>query len=84
MRGALQIGALQELAEESTEQTLSERFSGGIYGYSIGALIATLIAFEFDMSEFSSLTEVLGNMQDALFFLLPKPEEQMMGQRYVS
>ena len=66
MRGALQIGALQELAEESTEQTLSERFSGGIYGYSIGALIATLIAFEFDMSEFSSLTEVLGNMQDAL------------------
>uniref|UniRef100_A0A6C0CHR6 PNPLA domain-containing protein n=1 Tax=viral metagenome TaxID=1070528 RepID=A0A6C0CHR6_9ZZZZ len=66
MRGALQIGALQELATESTDQSLADRFSGGVYGYSIGALIGTLIAFEFEISEFSSLIEVLGNMQDAL------------------
>lgn len=66
MRGALQIGALQELASENPEQSLADRFSGGIYGYSIGALIAALIAYEFEISEFSALTEVLANMQDAL------------------
>jgi predicted acylesterase/phospholipase RssA len=64
MRGALQIGALQELAAESDE-TLIDRFSGGVYGYSIGALIATLLAFEFEISEFGPLIELLGNMQDA-------------------
>ena len=65
MRGALQIGALQELAAESDER-LTDRFSGGVYGYSIGAFIAALIAFEFEMSEFSELTTILGNLQDAL------------------
>ena len=65
MRGALQIGALQELATES-DKTLIERFSGGVYGYSIGALIGTLIAFEFEISEFEPLIEFLGNMQDTL------------------
>ena len=65
MRGALQIGALQELAAES-EERLIDRFSGGIYGYSIGALIGTLIAFEFEISEFGPLIELLGNMQDTL------------------
>jgi len=65
MRGALQIGALQELAAES-DKTLIERFSGGVYGYSIGALIGTLIAFEFEISEFRPLIELLGNMQDTL------------------
>jgi Patatin-like phospholipase len=65
MRGALQIGALQELAAESDER-LIDRFSGGIYGYSIGALIGTLIAFEFEISEFGPLIELLGNMQDTL------------------
>jgi len=65
MRGALQIGALQELASESPE-TLTERFSGGIYGYSIGALIGTLIAFEFEIADFGPLIELLGNMQDTL------------------
>lgn len=65
MRGALQIGALQELATES-DSTLIERFSGGVYGYSIGALIGTLIAFEFEISEFGPLIELLGNMQDTL------------------
>lgn len=65
MRGALQIGALQELATESPE-SLTERFSGGIYGYSIGALIGTLIAFEFDIADFGPLIELLGNMQDTL------------------
>jgi NTE family protein len=65
MRGALQIGALQELAAES-DKTLIERFSGGVYGYSIGALIGTLVAFEFEISEFGPLIELLGNMQDTL------------------
>lgn len=65
MRGALQIGALQEFAAESSE-SLTDRFSGGIYGYSIGALIGTLIAFEFEISDFGPLIELLGNMQDTL------------------
>jgi predicted acylesterase/phospholipase RssA len=65
MRGALQIGALQELAAESPE-SLTDRFSGGIYGYSIGALIGSLIAFEFEIGEFGPLIELLGNMQDTL------------------
>lgn len=65
MRGALQIGALQELASESDDR-LIERFSGGVYGYSIGALIGTLIAFEFEIAEFGPLIELLGNMQDTL------------------
>ena len=66
MRGALQIGALQELASESSDQSLTDRFSGGIYGYSIGALIGTLIAFEFEIDDFGPLIELLGNMQDTL------------------
>jgi len=65
MRGALQVGALKEIAQESAI-SLVERFSGGIYGYSIGALIATLIAFDFDLDAFTELTEILGNMQDTL------------------
>jgi predicted patatin/cPLA2 family phospholipase len=65
MRGSLQVGALQELAEQEGEQCLSLVFTGGVYGISIGALIATLIAFEFSVDELNMLTGLLGNMQDA-------------------
>lgn len=65
MRGVLQIGALQEMVSES-DKRLIEIFSGGIYGYSIGAIIATLIAFDFDLEVFSELTEILENIQDTL------------------
>jgi predicted patatin/cPLA2 family phospholipase len=65
MRGSLQVGALQELADQEGEQYLSSVFTDGVYGISIGALIATLIAFEFSVDELNLLTELLGNMQDA-------------------
>jgi hypothetical protein len=65
MRGSLQIGALQELAEQEHEKQLSNIFTDGVYGISIGALIATMIAFEFSVDELNLLTEMLGNMQDA-------------------
>lgn len=65
MRGSLQIGALQELADQENEKRLSAVFAGGVYGISIGALIATMIAFDFSVDELNLLTEMLGNMQDA-------------------
>jgi predicted patatin/cPLA2 family phospholipase len=65
MRGSLQIGALQELSDQENEKCLSAVFTGGVYGISIGALIATLIAFDFSVDELNVLTEMLGNMQDA-------------------
>jgi NTE family protein len=65
MRGCLQIGALQELADQEHEPQLSNIFTDGVYGISIGALIATLIAFEFSVEDMSVLTEMLGNMQEA-------------------
>lgn len=65
MRGVLQIGALQALSEEKNEKFLYNVFTGGVYGISMGALIATLIAFEFSVDDLSLLTELLGNMQDA-------------------
>ena len=65
MRGSLQIGALQELAEQEDEKQLSNIFTDGVYGISIGALIATMIAFEFSVVELNLVTEMLGNMQDA-------------------
>jgi predicted patatin/cPLA2 family phospholipase len=65
MRGVLQIGALQSLSEEKNEKYLHNVFTDGIYGISIGALIATLIAFEFSVDELDVLSEMLGNMQDA-------------------
>jgi len=65
MRGVLQIGALQAIAEETNEKLLHNIFTDGIYGISMGALIATLIAFEFSVDDLSVLTELLGNMQDA-------------------
>ena len=65
MRGVLQIGALQSLSEEKNEKYLHNIFTDGIYGISIGALIATLIAFEFSVDELDVLSEMLGNMQDA-------------------
>jgi len=69
MRGALQIGALQELASEVSDQsTYRPGFQGGVYGYSIGASIAALIAFEFEIVRrwTSQLTTIWGNLQDAL------------------
>lgn len=65
MRGALQIGALQELSEQESEPCLHNLFPGGVYGISIGALICTFIAFEFSISEFQEFVECLGHIQDA-------------------
>jgi predicted patatin/cPLA2 family phospholipase len=65
LRGTLQIGALLELAEQENERQLSNLFTDGVYGISIGALIATLIAFEFSVDDLNVLTELLGHMQEA-------------------
>lgn len=65
MRGSLQIGALQELSDQLNEKYLHNVFTEGVYGISIGALIATMIAFEFSVDDLNLLTELLGNMQEA-------------------
>lgn len=52
VRGLLQIGALQEIAKEDELHTL---FTEGIYGISIGAIIGTLIAFKFTITEIVEL-----------------------------
>ena len=43
MRGALQVGALLEFPSED----LCETFCGGVYGISVGSIIATYVAFGF-------------------------------------
>jgi hypothetical protein len=50
MRGALQVGALMELS-----CSLLETFKGGVYGISVGAIIATYIAFGFTPSDISEI-----------------------------
>jgi NTE family protein len=65
LRGVLQIGALREISEEKNEKYLHNVFTGGVYGISMGALIATMIAFEYSVDELDILCELLGNMQDA-------------------
>lgn len=64
MRGALQIGALQQFSEDRQEKHLHNIFTGGVYGISVGALIAAMIAFEFSVDELELLTGVLGNIQE--------------------
>jgi len=53
MRGALQVGALLEFPSDN----LLETFNGGVYGISVGAIIATYIAFGFSTRDLSEIFE---------------------------
>ena len=50
IRGALQVGALMELSTP-----LLEAFNDGVYGISVGAIIATYIAFGFTAADLSEV-----------------------------
>ena len=63
MRGALQVGALQVISEKYNEKYLHNIFTDGIYGISIGAIIGTMIAFEFSIDDFELLTQKLSNIE---------------------
>jgi hypothetical protein len=51
IRGALQVGALLEFPSEN----LLETFCDGVYGISVGAIIATYIAFGFTVADISEM-----------------------------
>ena len=52
MRGALQVGALLEFPEK-----LLDVFKDGVYGISVGAIIATYIAFGFSPADLAEIFE---------------------------
>lgn len=51
VRGAMQVGALLELPEGS----LLDTFKDGVYGVSVGAIIATYIAFGFSATDLAEI-----------------------------
>jgi predicted acylesterase/phospholipase RssA len=53
MRGALQVGALLEFPERQ----LLDTFKDGVYGISVGAIIAVYIAFGFTPSDLAEIFE---------------------------
>jgi len=62
MRGALHIGALQCISNKFNEKYLHTIFTGGIYGISIGAIIASLVAFGFSVDELPEILKELSNI----------------------
>jgi predicted patatin/cPLA2 family phospholipase len=66
MRGALQLGALHEIAAEKGETQLYKVFHEGIYGISIGAIMGALLAFKFSTDELNQLIDYFVNIQDSI------------------
>lgn len=62
MRGALHLGGLKALLEVQDSLT----FPDGIYGYSIGSIIATALAFNLTLDQISQMIEEAMNL-DAIF-----------------
>jgi patatin-like phospholipase/acyl hydrolase len=62
MRGALHVGALERISEEYNEKYLYKIFTDGMYGISIGAIIASFIAFGFSVDELQAILRELSNI----------------------
>lgn len=62
MRGALHLGGLKALQEVQGHLT----FPDGIYGYSIGSMIATALAFNLSLDQISKMIDKSMNL-DAIF-----------------
>jgi predicted acylesterase/phospholipase RssA len=65
VRGFLQVGALLEL-ERRCAQPLVAQFQGGVYGSSIGAILATAVAFGLRASQIRSIAKSCLRMQRIL------------------
>ena len=79
VRGVLQVGALKAFSELNKTEYLHTIFKKGVYGISIGSIIATFIAFGFSISEIIEISFDVLNIQAFLeiprlhsFLELPK------------
>jgi hypothetical protein len=59
MRGALHLGGLKALLQFQDSLT----FPDGIYGYSVGSIVATALAFNFTLEQISQMIEEAMNLE---------------------